>query len=173
MSYTSQILAGPNIHLPRFALPKPRWSRLSSRGRAALMLGLMISPAFLSDYIGYGVKRLSYTAAQIAEMRPPGDTILAHIEIFSVACTDPASPGPEQRWWIAHAAQQGWPMYPEAGETCFRPDRSLLGVVGLKTFNVACPTIVLTVADRREWMHYSSDRGWDAYPQAGADCVDP
>jgi hypothetical protein len=173
MSYSSQSLTSPTIRLPHFAMPKPRWPRLGARGHAVLMLALMISPAFLSDYIGYGVKRLSYTAAQIAEMRAPGDTILAHIEIFPVACTDPASPGPEQRWWTAHAAQQGWPMYPQAGDTCFRPDRSLLGVVGLKTFNVACPTIVLTVADRREWTSYAADHGWDAYPQAGADCVDP
>ena len=173
MPYASQILASPTIRLPRVAFPKPRWPRLSPRYRAFLMMSLMISPAFVSDYIGYGVKRLSYTAAQIAEMRPPGDTLLAHIQIFPVACADPATPGAEQRWWLAYAAQHGWPMYPEAGEACFRPDRGLLGVVGLKTFSVACPTMVLTVADRLRWTDYAAAHGWAAYPQAGADCVDP
>jgi hypothetical protein len=137
------------------------------------MMGLMVSPVFLCDFIGYGVKRLSYTATQIAEMRAPGDTILAHVEIFPVACADTATPAAEQRWWTAFAAQHGWPMYPQAGETCFRPDRSLLGIVGLKTFNVACPTLVLSAADRGRWIGYAGDHGWAAFPQAGADCVDP
>jgi hypothetical protein len=136
-------------------------------------MGLMISPAFLADYVGYGVKRLAYTADQIAEVRPPDDAILSHVAIFHVACADTATPPEEQRWWMAFAAQRGWPMYSEAGETCFRPDRGLLGIVGLKTFNVACPTLALSVADRGRWMRYAGDHGWAAYPQAGADCVDP
>jgi len=173
MSYTSQILASPGLHLPHIAMLKPRWPRLSPRGRAILMLCLMCSPAFVSDYIGYAIKRLSYTSAQIMEMRRPGDTIFAHISIFPVACADPATPGAEQRWWMAYAARQGWPMFPQAGETCFKPERSLLGIVGLKTFNVACPTQVLSVADRRRWADYAADRGWSNYPEAGADCVDP
>lgn len=173
MAYASQVLVSPVIRMPHMAMPKPRWPHVSPRVRALLMMGLMISPAFLSDYIGYGIKRLSYTAAQIAEMRAPDDTIMAHVRIFPVACTDPATPPAEQRWWTAFAGEHGWPMYPQAGKTCFRPDRSLLGLVGLKTFNVACPTLALTVADRGRWMAYAADHGWAAYPQAGADCVDP
>jgi len=173
MAYASQILTSPTIRLPHLTMPRLRGPRLSPRGRAVLMMGLMISPVFVSDYIGYGIKRLSYTAGQIAEMRRPDDTMLTRFEIFHVACADPSTPAPEQRWWATYAGQQGWPMYPQAGETCFRPDRSLLGIVGLKAFNVACPTMVLSVADRGRWMGYAADHGWAAYPQAGADCVDP
>jgi hypothetical protein len=137
------------------------------------MMGIMFSPAFLSDFIGYGIKRLSYTADQIAERRLRDDTILSRIEIFPVACADTSTPAAEQRWWTTFAADHGWPMFPQAGATCFRPDRSLLGMAGLKTFNVACPTQVLSVVDHGRWMKYAADRGWGAYQQAGADCVDP
>jgi hypothetical protein len=178
MAYASQISPSPQLRLPPMAMPKLTWPRLSSpllsgRARALLMMGLMISPAFLSDYIGYGVKRLSYTNAQIVQMRAADDTMLSRVEMFPVACADPAAPAAEQRPWTSIAARNGWPMYPQAGETCFRPNRTLLGVAGLKTFAVACPTLALSVADREQWMHYASDRGWTAYPQAGTDCVDP
>jgi hypothetical protein len=173
MAYASEVLAGRTIRLPYVPMPKPRWPRLSPRARAILMMGILISPTFLSDYIGYGIKRLSYTAEQVAQRSLPDDTMLSRVSIFHVACTDPATPPAEQRWWLSHAAQNGWPMYPQAGETCFRPDRGLFGVVGLKTFSVACPTLLLSVADRGRWMHYAADHGWAAYPQAGTDCVDP
>jgi hypothetical protein len=173
MTYASQILANPPIRLPHVTLPKLRWPRLTSRTRAMLMMGLMISPAFVSDYIGYGIERLFYTAGQIAEMRAPDNTMLAHVDIFHVACADPATSATDQRQWAAFATRNGWPRYPQAGETCFRPDRVLLGVVGLKTFNVACPTLVLSVADRQRWMTYAANHGWGPYTQAGADCVDP
>jgi hypothetical protein len=173
MSYASQVLTRPTIRLPQIMLPKMRWPRLSPGARAVLMMGLMISPAFVSDYIGYGVERLFYTAGQIAEMRRPDDTMLSKVTIFPVACADPAAPAAEQRSWAEVAARVGWPGYPRAGETCFRPDRVLLGVVGLKTFNVACPTIVLSVADRQHWLQYAAAHGWGPYPQAGTDCVDP
>jgi hypothetical protein len=173
MIYASEVFPSPGIRLPHIAIPKPSWPRLSPRARALLMMGLMISPVFLSDAIGYCIRRLSYTADQIAEARPHDDAMLSRVDIFHVACGDTTTPAAEQGRWAAYAAQNGWPMYPQAGETCFRPDRILLGVVGLKTFNVACPTLVLSVADRRRWMEYAADHGWDAYPQAGADCVDP
>ena len=173
MAYASEVFASPPIRLPHVAMPKLRWPRLSGRVRAILMLGVMISPAFLADYVGYGIKRLHYSAAQIAEMRLPDDTLLSRFAIFHVACVDMSLPGADQRWWTTFAAQHGWPMYPQAGETCFRPERSLLGVVGLKAFNVACPSMVLSVADRARWTQYAADRGWGPYPQAGADCVDP
>jgi hypothetical protein len=159
MTHASQVLTSPDFRLPR----------LSPAARAFLMIGLMISPAFLSDTIGYGVMRLFHTSAQIAEMRPADDPMLARVNIFHVACGDTA----ERRNWSEYAARNGWPMYSEAGPACFRPDRVLLGVAGLKTFNVACPTLVLSVADRRRWMDYAAGHGWDAYPQAGTDCVDP
>jgi hypothetical protein len=173
MAFAHQILARPEFHLPHLTLPKPRWPRPGPRTRAFLMMGLMISPAFVSDYIGYGVERLFYTAAQIAEMRAPDDPMLKHMTVFQVACADPSAPVAEQRSWSAVAAERGWPVYPEAGNGCFRPDRALLGVVGLKTFNVACPTLLLTVADRQRWMQFAADHGWGPYPQAGTDCVDP
>jgi hypothetical protein len=173
MSYSSHVLTSPTIRLPHVTLPKLRWPRLSPGARAVLMMGLMISPAFLSDYIGYGIQRLFYTAGQIAEMRPPDDRMLSKVTMFPVACADPAAPAAEQRSWAETAARQGWPAYRQAGETCFRPDRVLLGVAGLKTFNVACPTMLLSVADRRHWLQYAADHGWGPYPQAGQDCVDP
>jgi hypothetical protein len=173
MASASQVLADPIIRLPHLTMPKLRRPRLSSRTRAVLMMGLMISPAFLSDYIGYGVERMFYTSGQIAQMRPPDSTTLAHVEMFRVACGDPTMPPAEQGGWAGFAARNGWLMDPQAGATCFRPDRVLLGVVGLKTFNVACPTLVLSVADRKRWMDFAGEHGWGPYPQAGADCVDP
>jgi hypothetical protein len=173
MAYADHILTNPVIRLPHITLPKLRWPHLSPRGRAILMMGVMISPAFVSDYIGYGVQRLFYTPGQIAEMRAPDDPMLARMELFHVACTDPAASAADKREWADAATRNGWPRYPQAGETCFRPDRALLGVAGLKTFNVACPTAVLSVADRQRWMRYAADHGWGPYPQAGADCVDP
>jgi hypothetical protein len=169
MTYASQVLPHPEIRLPHVTLPKVKWPRMPPGVRALLMMGLLISPAFLSDAIGYGVMRLFHTSGQIAGMRPADASMLARVNIFHVACGDTS----ERRKWTEYATGNGWPMYPEAGETCFRPDKVLLGVVGLKTFNVACPTLVLTVADRRRWLDYAAAHGWDAYPQAGADCIDP
>jgi hypothetical protein len=173
MAYADQILAIPTIRLPHITLPKLRRPRLSPGARAVLMMGLMISPAFTSDYIGYGVQRLFYTSGQIAEMRAPDDRILTRMTLFHVACADPATSAADQQQWADFAARNGWPGYPQAGEKCFKPDRMLLGVVGLKTFNVACPTAVLSVADRQRWTAYAAQHGWGPYPQAGADCVDP
>jgi hypothetical protein len=173
MSYSSHVLTSPTIRLPHVTLPKLRWPRLSPGARAILMMGLMISPAFISDYIGYGIQRLFYTAGQIAEMRPPDDSILSKVTIFPVACADPAAPAAQQRSWVEAATKVGWPTYRQAGETCFRPDRVLLGVAGLKTFNVACPTMLLSAADRQHWLQLAAYHGWGPYPQAGTDCVDP
>ncbi len=172
MSYASHVLSSPQIRLPHVAMPKFRWPRVSPGARALLMMGLMVSPAFLSDYIGFGVMRLFHSDRQIAEMRPPDVSMLSRVNIFHVACADSTTPT-TQRQWNEFAARNGWPMYPQGGATCFRPDRVLLGVAGLKTFNVACPTAVLTVADRRQWLHFAADHGWGPYPQAGTDCVDP
>src|SRR5258708_9745076 len=163
MAYASQMLTSPDLRLPHITLPKLRRPHVSARARAVLVMGLMISPAYLADYIGYGIKRLSYTAGQITAMQKPDDTILAHVQIFHVACAEPA----ERQRWTDTATLNGWPMYPQARETCFPPDRVLLGVAGLKTFNVACPTLALTVADRGRWKTFAENHGWAAYPQAG------
>jgi hypothetical protein len=186
MTNASQVLPYPAIRLPHFAMPKPQWPNrwphgwplgwphVSPRTRAIVMMGLLISPMFLCDTIGYGIERIFYSSAQIAEMRQPDDTaMLRNVEIFPVACADPSTSAADQKWWTDFAAQKGWPLYPQAGEKCFRPERSLLGIVGLKTFNVACPKMLLTVADRGRWMHFAAAHGWDPYPQAGEDCVDP
>ena len=52
-------------------------------------------------------------------------------------------------------------------------DANLLGVGGLKLFNVACPVMALSPVEHGRWVAYSSSRGWNDYPQAGAGCVDP
>jgi hypothetical protein len=173
MAYADQILTNPVIRLPHITLPKLRWPRLSPGARAIVMMSLMISPAFISDYVGYGVQRLFYTAGQIAEVRAPDDRMLARMDLFHVACSDQAASNTERQQWADFAARNGWPRYPQAGNTCFKPDRVLLGVAGLKTFNVACPTAVLSVSDRQRWTAYAARHGWGPYPQAGADCVDP
>lgn len=173
MTFASQVLASPTIRLPHVTLPKLQWPGLSPGVRALLMMGLMISPAFVADYIGYGIERLFLSSAQITAMQAPDEKLPANIAVFHVACTDPTASAAQQREWSALAARNGWPKYPVAGDTCFRPDRVLLGVVGLKTFNVACPTAVLSVADRQRWANYAAAHNWAAYPQAGANCVDP
>jgi hypothetical protein len=154
-------------------MPKLRWPRLSRRDRALMMICVMISPSFLADPIGYGVKRLFLTADQIVEKQMPDETILQRVNIFHVACTEADMPAADQRHWAETAARQGWPRYPEAGPGCFKPERALFGVVGLKAFNVACPAMVFSVPDQRRWVAYTANRGWTDYPQAGAGCVDP
>jgi hypothetical protein len=173
MAYAGTALANPDIRIPHLAMSKFRWPRLSTRARALLMMGVMISPSFLADYYGYWVQRLFLTADQITAKQVPDGTVLRQINIFHVACADTDMPAAEQRRWATFAAQRGWPLYPAAGPTCVNPDRALLGVVGLKTFNVACPTAVLSVADQRRWVAYAANHGWTEYPQAGDGCVDP
>ena len=172
MAYASTALAWPGIRIPDVAMPKFRWLRLSPRARALLMMGVMISPCFLCDTIGYCVQRLFYTADQMAERAAP-DTIMSQIHKFDVACPTTDMSVTEQEKWARYAVQQNWPMYPQAGLRCFNPDRNLRGVVGLKVFSVACPTSMLSAVDRRRWVAYAADHDWGPYPQAGAGCVDP
>ena len=172
MAYTNAIMASPAIRMPSVAMPNLRRLRLSQRTRALLMMGIMISPTFLADDIGYGVKRLFKTADQIAEMRAP-NSMLTRVRIFQVACPAADQPMAEQERWTAEAALNGWPQYPEAGKGCFKPERNLYGIVGLKVFGVACPKAVLSVADQRRWVAYASNHDWAPYPQAGEGCVDP
>jgi hypothetical protein len=127
------------------------------------MMAVMISPSFLSDAIGYCVKRLFYTANEIVDRQKP-DTILRYINVFHVACPDTDTPAVEQRRWVAYAAQHSWPLYPPAGAACFNPDRDIRGVIGLKVFNVACPVIALSAADLRRWVAYTTTHDWAAYP---------
>ncbi len=171
-AHASIALARPAIRVPHVAMPKFRWLRLSPRARALLVMGIMISPCFLCDTIGYCVQRLFLTADQIAEREAP-DTMLSQIRKFDVACPATDIPVAEQEHWAGYAAQQGWPMYPRAGVRCFNPGRNLRGVVGIKVFSVACPTAVLSAVDQRRWVAYAADHEWGAYPQAGAGCVDP
>ncbi len=172
MAYASTAPTSPVIRMPHVAIPKLRWLRLSRRTRALLMMGIMISPCFLCDTIGYCVQRLFYSADQIAGRQAP-DTILSQIRKFDVACPATDRSVAEQERLAGYAAQQGWPMYQQAGLRCFNPDRNLRGVVGLKVFSVACPTAVLSAVDRRRWVAYAADHDWGPYPQAGAGCVDP
>ena len=172
MAYASTAIAGPGIRIRHVPMPKLRWLGLSRRARALLMMGIMISPCFLADTIGYCVKRLFYTANEIAEREAP-DTMLSQIHKFDVACPATDMPAAEQENWTGYAAQQGWTMYPQAGVRCFNPDRNLRGVVGLKVFMVACPTVLLSALDQRRWVAYAADHDWGPYPQAGAGCVDP
>jgi hypothetical protein len=172
MAYASTVVTNPTIRTPSMAMPKFRWPRLSQRTRAFLMIGIMVSPCFLSDAIGYCVQRFFYTADEIAD-RQARDRILANIRIFQVACPSTDMPAIEHRLWAAEAAQHGWPLYPEAGRDCFKPGRNLLGVAGLKVFSVACPVMALSPTDQRRWVAYSANHGWAPYPQAGEGCVDP
>jgi hypothetical protein len=173
MAYASMALADANVRFPHVRMPNFRWPRLSRRARALLMMGIMISPAFLADDIGYCVQRLFLTADQIAVRQVPDRTMLSRVNIFHVACIDENVPAAEREHLAGFAAQQGWPRYPEAGPGCFNPNRNMLGIVGLKSFNVACPTIVLSVADQRRWVAFAENHGWTSYPQAGEGCVDP
>ena len=172
MAYASTVLPSPEIRIPRLARPKLRWPRLSQRGRALLMIAVMISPAFLADQIGYCVMRLFLTSDRIAA-RAPDDSIITRVRMFPVACMDANIAAEDRAYWDASIGQNGWARYPEAGPGCFRPDRPLLGIVGLKAFNVACPTMVLSLADQRRWIAYAAGHGWTDYPQAGEGCVDP
>jgi hypothetical protein len=151
MAHASTAMANHAIRSPSMTMPKLRWPLLSPRGRALLMMGIMISPCFLSDAIGYCVQRFFYTADEIADRQAP-DRILANIRIFQVACPATDMPAIEQRLWAAEAAQHDWPLYPEAGTGCFKPGRNLFGVVGLEAFGVACPV----------WCSHQpiSDDGW-------------
>jgi hypothetical protein len=172
MAYAGTASTRPHV-LPHFAAPKLRWPGLSRRARALLMIGLMISPAFLADEIGYCVQRLFMTADQIAAQRAPDDAMPTNVYVLHVACTDADAPAVQQERWAEFAANHGWPRYPQAGPGCFRPERALYGVVGLKAFNVACPTALLSVADERRWVAYAANHGWTEYAQAGVGCVDP
>ena len=172
MAHANTVLANPDIRMPLAAMPSFRLPLLSPRHRAILMMGIMISPCFLSDAIGYCVQRFYYTADEIADRRAP-DRILEQISIFQVACPSTDMPAVEHRLWAAEAAQHSWPLYPEAGTGCFKPGRNLLGVVGLNVFSVACPVMVLSPTDQRRWVAYSANHGWAPYPQTGEGCVDP
>ena len=173
MAHASMALAVADVRLPHVPMPRFRWPRLSRRARALLMMGIMISPAFLADDIGYCVQRLFLSADQIAVRQVPDQTMLSRVNIFHVACIDTNVPTAERERLTGFATQQGWPRYPEAGPGCFNPDRNLFGIVGLKSFNVACPTMALTVAYQRRWVAFAANHGWTAYPQAGEGCVDP
>jgi hypothetical protein len=85
MAQASTAMASPAIRMPSMTMPKFRWPRLSPRGRAFLVMAVIISPCFLSDAIGYCVQRLNYTADEIADRQAP-DRILGQISIFQVAC---------------------------------------------------------------------------------------
>src|SRR6185437_9491696 len=128
MAYASTVSAGRDVRMPHVVLPKFRWPRVSPRARALFMMGVLISPAFLADDIGYGVERLFMTADQIAEQRVHDDTVLSKVNVFHVACTDANAPAAEQKLWADTARQNGWPRYPEAGPGCFNPDRNLYGI---------------------------------------------
>lgn len=172
MASASSAIARPVIRMPHVAMPKPRWPRLSRQTRALLMIGVMISPCFLADSIGYCVQRLFYTADEMAERQSP-DAILAHIRKLDVACPAAEMSAAERQRWVEYATAEGWPLYPQAGPGCFNPDRNLRGVVALKVFMVACPTMVLSALDQRKWVAYSANHDWTAFPAAGEGCVDP
>src|SRR5579863_1711467 len=99
MAYASTAPASPNIRVPHVAMPKFRWPRLSQRTRALLMIGIMISPAFLADQIGYCVERLFMTADQIAAQQVPEGSMPTQLYIFHVACIDSDSPTIQQQRW--------------------------------------------------------------------------
>ena len=173
MSYASSVRAIPAIRMPSVPMPKLRWPHPSPRTRALAMIAIMISPCFLADSIGYGVQRLFLTPDQIAAKQVPDNMMLAQLRSFHVACPDRSMTAADQGRWAAFAANHRWPRYREAGPGCVTPDRNLFGILGLKAFNVACPTMVLSVADHRRWVAFAANHDWAPFPQAGTDCVDP
>jgi len=173
MAYAGTASTRPDLRMSPVAMPTLLWPRLPQRARALLMMALLISPAFLADDIGYGVMRLFMTADQIAAQQEPSSAMPADIYVFHVACTGADATPAQQQRWAEFAEQHGWPRYAEAGPGCFKPNRALYGVAALKTFNVACPSAVLSVAEQRHWIAYADNHGWMAYAQAGVGCVDP
>lgn len=173
MAYAGTASPAPTIRIPHLAMPKVRLPRPSRRARALMMMGLMISPAFLADQIGYCVQRLFMTADQIAAQQVPMGEMMSRMNVFHVACVDSQASAADQQRWADVAARNGWPRYPEGGSTCFLPDRNLYGIAGLTAFNVACPTMVLSVADQRRWVAFAANHEWTDYAQAGPGCVDP
>jgi len=172
MAYASTAAAS-QLKMPHVAVPRIRWPYLSQRSRALLMMAVLISPAFLADDIGYCIQRLFMTADQIAAQQVPDGTMPTELYVFHVACADTSASSAQQERWAEFASNHGWPRYSQAGPGCFKPERALYGVVGLKAFNVACPTMVLSVADQRRWVAYAANHGWTEYAQAGVGCVDP
>ena len=94
MSHASTVLARTDIRMPSVAIPSFRLPRLSRKARALLMMGIMVSPCFLSDAIGYCVQRFFYTADEMADRQAP-DRILANIRIFQVSCPATDMPAAE------------------------------------------------------------------------------
>ena len=115
MAYASTNSVAVSIRVPRGRMPNFRWPRLSARARALLMMGLMVSPVFLADYIGYGVERLFMTADQIAMKQVPDSRMLSQAYIFHVACVDANAAAAERAHWADVAARNGWQGYPQAG----------------------------------------------------------
>ena len=173
MAYANSVFAGLDIRIAHVAMPKLQRPRLSQRARALLMMGVMVSPVFLADQIGYCVQRLFMTADQIAVRQAPDSTMLSRVNLFHVACVNADAPAAERARWAKYSAQRGWPLYPQAGPECFKPDQNLYGIAGLTAFNVACPSMVLSVADQRRWAAFAANHGWTEYAQAGTGCVDP
>lgn len=173
MSYANAASAGSAIRVPHVTLPKFRLPHPSRRARALMMIGVMISPAFLADKIGYCVERMFMTADQIAAQQVSDSEMMARLNVFHVACVGRDATAAQRKKWTDVAKQNGWPRYPEGGPTCFLPDRNLYGIAGLTAFNVACPTVVLSVADQRQWAAFAANHDWTAYERAGPGCVDP
>src|SRR5215468_8544311 len=98
MAYATTVSATPHLRAPRVTIPRFRPPRLSQRTRALVMMGIMISPAFLADDIGYCVERLFLTADQVAarQAAPTTDAIPAGVYVFHVACTDAEAPAAER-----------------------------------------------------------------------------
>lgn len=52
-------------------------------------------------------------------------------------------------------------------------DRIMLGHVTFTRFIVACPNPGISDADMQRFQAYADARGWNQYPQGGANCRDP
>src|SRR5690242_20573 len=102
MSYASTASPHPVVQTTRMAMPKFRWPHVSQRTRALLMMGIMVSPAFLADEIGYGVQRLFMTADQIAARQPSDDRMPIDVFVAHVACTEADAPAAQQEHWAEY-----------------------------------------------------------------------
>lgn len=147
--------------------PPQRRIRLKSLIPLAVAGGVLCTIPF-RESIDYGIKRLFYTPAELAEMRAV-DVMFTHIHVFRVACPDPTI---EQQAWLDYTAKQGWPTYPQAGAGCVSPTDQVY-LDHINNFQVACPTIAFQPNEQARWARVAAQNHWAPYTQAGPACVDP
>ena len=159
MAYAAQILTNPV--LPHITLPKLRWPRLSPGARAILMMGLMISPAFVSDYIGYGVSGCFTRPGRSPKCGSPDDRDACRtLELFHVACAIRQHPRRISGNGLISRPGTVGPVIPQAVATCFQAGPGIARRRRTEDLQCRLSHAVLSVADRRRWMDIAAGHGW-------------